>query len=232
MGMGAILIPEGTYMNCRIPSCSGRTSRWGIYCNAHKARNRRHGHPLQETITAAALGPFAKAVGTRRSRNPQSEAWRILDARWFALMDCCQRCVDGYLAGVPTLRHHVQAAKELLTVGQQVEAHRAIDVVMAMYLFHHARPRSFKSDVAFVHQVVRRVRGLADVNAGSWFDPSTGRTKRVYRDLPPRATVEMGAMLVKAFGAAGLQMVRLQHRDDEQNRAEAQALHQAMESLS
>lgn len=219
-------------MNCRIPSCSGRTSRWGIYCNAHKARNRRHGHPLQETITAAALAPFAKVVSARRDRNPHSEAWRILDDRWAVLTGWCQRCVDGYLAGIPTQQHHVQAAKELLTVSQQVEAHRVIDTVMAMYLLHHARPRSFKSDVAFVHQIVRRVRGLADVNAGSWFDPSTGRTKRVYHDLSPRAAVEMGATLVKAFGAAGLQMVKLQKRDEEQNRAEAQALHHAMESLS
>lgn len=117
-------------------------------------------------------------------------------------------------------------------MSQQVETHRAIDVVMAMYLLHHARPRSFKSDVAFVHQIVGRVRGLADVNAGSWFDPSTGRTKRVYRDLSPRAAVEMGAMLVKAFGSAGLHMVQLQQRDDERNKAEANALHQAMENLS
>lgn len=219
-------------MKCRIPACCNRTSRWGVYCNAHKSRSRRHGHPLQETVTARELAPFVEAITARRVRNPSSEAWRILGARWSALMELCRRHVDGYLAGVPGQRHQVQAAKELLTLSQNVQANEAIDIVMAMYLLRNARPHAFKSDAAFVHQIVRRVRGLAEVNAGTWFDHSTGRVRRVYRDLSPRTTVEIGSMLTKAFGAGGLHMLKLEQRDDERRRAEAQALQQAMETLS
>lgn len=219
-------------MKCRIPACCNSASRWGVYCNAHKSRNRRHGHPLQETVTAAELAPFVKAVTARRARNPDSEAWRILDARWSALLELCQRHVDGYLAGVPAQRHQVQAAKELLTLSKHVEATEATNVVMAMYLLHNARPRAFKSDVAFVHQIVRRVRSLAEVSLGTWFDRPTGRIRRVYRDLAPRTTAEIGSMLVKAFGAAGLHMLKLEQRDDEKRRAEGRAFHEAMENLS
>lgn len=219
-------------MKCRIPDCCNSTSQWGAYCNAHKSRDRRHGHPLQETITAADLAPFVKAIRTRRLRNPDADAWRILAARWTVMQDYCQGTVDVYLSGVPAKGHHVQAARELLTLAQHVDPIEAIDVVMAMYLLQDVRPRAFKSDVAFVHQIVRRVRGLTEVNAGTWFDHSTGRLKRVYRELSPRVCVEMGALLVQALGAGGLHMVKLEHRDRDRKTAESQELHQAMEALS
>jgi hypothetical protein len=117
-------------------------------------------------------------------------------------------------------------------LSQHVEANDVIDVLMAMYLLQDARPKSFKSDVAFVHQIVRRVRGLTEVNAGSWFDHSTGRVKRVYRELSPRTAVEMGALLVQALGAGGLHMVKLEHRDRDRKKAEAHELHRAMDALS
>jgi hypothetical protein len=219
-------------MKCRIPDCCNSTSRWGAYCNAHKSRKRRHGHPLQETITAADLAPFVKVVRARRLRNPEADAWRILAARWTVLMDCCQGIVDVYMSGVPGQGHQVQAAREVLMLSQHVEANDVIDVLMAMYLLQDARPKSFKSDVAFVHQIVRRVRGLTEVNAGSWFDHSTGRVKRVYRELSPRTAVEMGALLVQALGAGGLHMVKLEHRDRDRKKAEAHELHRAMDALS
>jgi hypothetical protein len=148
------------------------------------------------------------------------------------MQDYCQGTVDVYMSGVPAQGHHIQAARELLTLAQHVDPNEAVDVVMAMYLLQDVRPHAFESDVAFVHQIVRRVRGLTEVNAGTWFDNSTGRVKRVYRELPPRTCVEMGALLVQALGAGGLHLVKLEQRDRDREAAENQELHRAMKALS
>ncbi|WP_245496664.1 hypothetical protein [Lichenibacterium ramalinae] len=111
-----------------------------------------------------------------------------------------------------------QAASETVKLAETVEARTVMETAFAVYLMADQQPRRFASDRAFRVQLVRRLRGLAEANAGTWFDHDTGRMKRVYRELPPQAAKVMGEWCAKAFGAVGLFLARM---DREQREAAA-----------
>ncbi|WP_245500971.1 hypothetical protein [Lichenibacterium minor] len=111
-----------------------------------------------------------------------------------------------------------QAASETVKLAEAVEAREIMATAFAVYLMADQQPRRFLSDTAFRVQLVRRLRGLTEANAGTWFDHKTGRTKRVYRELPPQAAGVMGEWIAKAFGAVGLFLARM---DREQREAAA-----------
>ena len=67
---------------------------------------------------------------------------------------------------------------------------------------------------------ILEVRGLADLNAGTYWNDAEQRVKRVYRELPPRAAIACGKLLAEAFGAPGLYLARLEKRDADAKRAE------------
>jgi hypothetical protein len=58
------------------------------------------------------------------------------------------------------------AAFELVKLSNAVEARAVLKTVLAMFLMQDQEPRKFRSDNAFLTQMVRRVRGLTKVNAG------------------------------------------------------------------
>jgi hypothetical protein len=62
------------------------------------------------------------------------------------------------------------------------------------------QPRTFKSDQAFNYQLARRVRSLSNVNAGEYWDNNTKKTKRVYRDIPPKTLSVLAEYLKDIFG--------------------------------
>jgi hypothetical protein len=132
----------------------------------------------------------------------------------------------------PSIRHEVKAAHELLRLAKGASAVDVTDTALAMYLMQDAEPRRFKSDQAFWTQLVRRVRGLAEVNAGTYWDQESGKVKRVYRDTPPRVTAVMKGWLVEAFGGAGLHLAQLERRDDEARRGDREAMRQALAALN
>jgi hypothetical protein len=55
-----------------------------------------------------------------------------------------------------------------------------------MFIFQEQQPRRFSSDAAFDFQLVRRVLRLAPANAGTYWDHKESRSRKVYRDVPPR----------------------------------------------
>jgi hypothetical protein len=201
-------------MQCRVPGCCGEASRWGAYCNAHKIRDRRHGHPEQETITKANLAPYVATVRKRIKKNDTSELWPLLAEKWEkTLTDCRRYLADVVGRGIPHQWTRREACQELLKLSQHVEVKEIIETALAVFLLAEMEPRQFKSDRGFTFQLVRRVRGLAEVNAGMWFDHTSGRTKRVYRDLSPRTTIVMGGIIGDTFGAAGLTIARLENEE-------------------
>jgi hypothetical protein len=94
------------------------------------------------------------------------------------------------------------------------------------------QPRRFRSDRAFRTQLVRRVRGLTDLNAGSWFDHQTGKTKRAYKELSPRAAAVMSQWLADAFGGVGLHLTRLEQNEADKKQQEQQAIHASLSQLT
>jgi hypothetical protein len=79
--------------------------------------------------------------------------------------------------------------------------------------------------------LVRRVRGLTEVNASHYWDHRTGRKKRVYRDLPPRATAIMAELLAATFGTPGVMLGKREAQDLERGREHTAALGDAVRAL-
>lgn len=194
---------------CTAPACSRETSAWGRYCNTHKSRARRHGHPLQQAVTKGELRPYLTAVDAVVDRNTDSPLWELAGQRWDALVRHCQATVAAYWAGKPMRRWDRLAAEEIVKLAEHVDAQVVLRMVCAVYLLQERDPRRFRSDDAFRHQLVRRCRGLTDVNAGTWFDNATGRVKRAYRDLAPKAALAMGGMLAEVLGPVGTKIAQL-----------------------
>lgn len=106
-----------------------------------------------------------------------------------------------------------------------------VQTALAMFLLLRYHPHRFKSDRAFRHQLVRRIRGLVATNAGMYWDPKTRRTKRTYRDLPMRAVMLMADELVAAFGGPGLHLADLEKHREDALRDEQRKLADALGSL-
>lgn len=217
--------------SCRVPGCTAPATRWGTLCSTHKSHQRRHGDPTQEGVTKAELLPYLAVVHQRRAKNPNSPVWGNIESRWFTLVDHCRRVADAYLGGKATNRHERQACQEVVKLAEHVAASEVVDTALALYLMHEQAPRRFRSDDAFRCQLVRRLRGLTDVNAGTWFDHGTGKVKRVYRDLPANTSVVMGTMLAEVFGVVGLLLARKEQEDAEKRRRENEELVKGISEL-
>jgi hypothetical protein len=164
-------------------------------------------------------------------KNPESPAWGHLDDRWRTLVGHAQGILAGYRQGRAGPRHERIAAQEVVKLADAVEPRQVVETALAMFLMQELDPRRFRSDQAFRTQLVRRIRGLTDLNAGEYYDHTSGKTKRAYRDLPPRATAVLGLWLAEAFGAAGLHLARLELAEQEKTSKERQELHKALSEL-
>lgn len=220
-------------MTCRITACSNaRATRWSSYCASHRNRNRRHGHPLQDSIKKTTLAPYVDRVRQRIIRNANSEAWQLILKRWEALVGYCSDLVAAGRRGLPQARYQRQAASALLQVNDHVSQTAIMETCLALYLHQDEQPRCYRSDKAFLFQMARRVHSLTETSVGAWFNQKTGKVSKVYRDMTPRATATMGQWLAETFGAAGLHLAQLERTQTQQRQAEINQMHRAMEALA
>lgn len=217
--------------SCRAPGCGARTTRFGAYCDTHKARKRRHGACDQQAITSAHLKPHLKRIRARIAKNPDSRVWAAADERWQAIIGHARGIMAVWHSGHACNRPTVRAAEEVVKLADNVSPREVVEVVLAMYLLEDDDPRRFRSDQAFRTQLVRRVRALTDLNAGIWTDPRTGKAKRAYRDLTPHTVAFMASWLATALGPVGLYLARMEHQEQEQKQQERAALAKALEEL-
>lgn len=187
---------------------------------------------MQRGVTKADLAAYLAIIAKRKARNPDSRLWTNLDARWNALVEHCRGVVRAYLSGQPMNGNELQACQEIVKVAEHVGVERVVETALAMFLMQEQDHRRFASDEAFRHQLSRRVRGLSDVKAGTWFDHRRGKVKRVYRDLPASSALIMGAMLAETFGLAGLMLARREEEDAKKRRLENDELAKAIKELS
>jgi hypothetical protein len=129
-------------------------------------------------------------------------------------------------------RHERIAAQELQKLFDAVVPRVIVETTLALFIMQELQPRRFKSDRAFRTQLVRRVRGLTDLNAGSWFDHRSGKTKRAYKELTPRAASVLGQWLAHAFGGVGLHLAGLEQTEAERKQTELQAVREALNQLT
>ena len=217
---------------CAVVRCSAAAVGFSTLCEGHKRTLRRHGHAEQKGVTVFELQPFRQAVAARRAKNPDNPTWALLQARWETLTAHAAATLDASAMGVPMVSHERQAAQQLMSLRDSVPGVAVIDVAMAMFAMEAQRPARFKSDKAFGFQLCRRVRGLAEVNAGTSWSAKEGRMKRTYRDISPRVLDSLAACLKLAFGVAGMRLAELDKKDAEGERAERQKLNDALKEMT
>ncbi|MBM6592391.1 recombinase family protein [Microvirga pudoricolor] len=158
----------------------------------------------------------------------------IIPAGSFLLVESLDRISrEAILDAQGTFLMIVNAGITLVTLkGDTVEPHEVIVTALAMFLMHYQEPRRFKSDDAFTTQLVRRVRGLSDVNVGEWYDDKSGRTRRVYRELPPRVVQVIAGWLIPMLGGIGLKLVELEQAEWDARQQEIRSFYKAVSDLT
>jgi len=213
---------------CRAPGCSAKaSSQYGQYCNSHRAQVRRHGAVGQRAVTKADLRLYRALISARLEKNKDKPLLTQLEARWRALITYAESVREEARRN-PMVCYRREAAIETLKIGKNVQAKDVIETVIAMYVMQDQEPRRFKNDQAFRAQLVRRVRGLTILNADTWIDPKSGKEKRVYRDLAPRAVTILSQWLAEALGTAGIHFAKLERQDHERKQQELKDFHQAL----
>ena len=192
---------------CSINRCGKPTSGFSIHCELHKRTLRRHGHPEQKGVTVFELKPYRDRIAARRAKNPANPTWALLSARWEALTAHAAARLDAVAMGLPGSAYERQAAEQLVTLRDSVPGVTLVEVALAMFALEAHRPARFKSDKAFGFQLARRVRGLAEVNAGSHWNIREGRMKRTYRDVPPRVLESLAESLGQGAVRQGVDVI-------------------------
>jgi hypothetical protein len=139
--------------------------------------------------------------------------------------------LDSQGAGAISTTYERQTAEQLTALGDTVAGDVVIDTALAMFSMWEQWPTRFKSDKAFIYQLSRRVRALAEVNTGSHWSAKEGRMKRTYRNVPPKTLECFGASLRLAFGVAGMRLAELDKKDAQELLAERQELSDALKDL-
>ena len=102
-----------------------------------------------------------------------------------------------------------RAQEEIIRVADNVEPRRVVEMVLSLYhLARHDRLR-FRSDRAFLFELVRRLRCCTDMNVVISWDRTTGKRKRVYRDLAPNSAEHLGQLIAAELGASALYIADL-----------------------
>lgn len=217
--------------HCRIPYCQEPARGPSPYCNTHARRKHRHGDPLQKGVTIHELKTYTRVVEDVRRRNPQNGTWDILFQRWDAALEQARAILKSYYSGRPSYRPGIDAAEHLTKLADKVPAWDCIKTALAMFVFREMRPHRFLSDEAFLFQLVRRTMRLSRTEAGRYWSHEEGRSRSVYRDVPPLVMHEVGVYLQGAFGAAGMHVAKKAQRDERRPGEERNALHAALREM-
>lgn len=216
---------------CRVQGCEAVANGYGVYCPKHKGNDRRHGAPTQRGVTKSDLKPYREMVSQRVMKNAANPVWRKADERWLGIVGMAEGVIDRFATGRPGFGWERRAAVEVVKLSQHVAAREIVETVLAMYLMQDLEPRRFSSERAFRTQMVRRIRGLTEVNAGQWLDPGSGKLKRAYSELPPRVTGAIAGWLVSALGGIGVYLAKLETEKARKEQQDRRELAEALEGV-
>ncbi|WP_246688072.1 hypothetical protein [Methylobacterium sp. WL120] len=166
------------------------------------------------------------------AKNEANPLWHQCEARWAAIIDHARHVIAASSGGRAGYRCERVAAQEVVKLADHVAPSDVVVTTLAAFVLIDHQPRLFRSDASFKTQLVRRVRGLTEVNAGSWFNAHTGKTKRAYRELTPRAVMVLAGWLSDALGAVGLTLADMERREHDHRQRERQAMAEALGSLT
>lgn len=217
---------------CTALRCQEMAAGFSTLCHNHKQIQRRHGDPAQTGVTVFQLRPYTARVVARQAKNADNESWDIVRGMWASHVAEARRDIEAAESGAAFVRHRIEAARQAVHLADAVSADDVMRTALAMYLYREDQPRRFRSDRAFDFQLVRRVRGLSAMNAGSYWDNKEKRSRRVYKDMPPRVVEALAALLKGAFGLAGVMLARKEQAELYQAGEERARLGRALEAMS
>ncbi|MDV2968851.1 hypothetical protein RZ532_22985 [Nitratireductor aquimarinus] len=178
-------------------------------------------------MTLTELKPFLARVRARIAKNDDSPLWPHLENLWRDIVSDARQEVTRPVGN----RYQRSAANELLNVDADSSPMEIIVTTLAMHVFWHDRPSRFRSDSAFWLQLARRVRALTSRHCGLRYDHETGRDKRIYREMTPKAGAIIGQKLSSTFGAVGFQFAALDNREKEEADKAKDAITNAIREL-
>jgi hypothetical protein len=158
-------------------------------------------------------------VEDRIAKNASSGAWNLMDQRWDALVRDATSRIASYQSGHAAVRYNIKAAEEIVRLADGVPSRDIVVTVAAMFLMHAQSPGMFRNDQAFDVQLVRRVRGLMAADAPTYQDPRSGKLRRVYSELTPKAAIVMADWLRITLGVLGIRLARLEEEERRQQDA-------------
>jgi len=125
----------------------------------------------------------------------------------------------------------VAMSKELVQLHETTPFDEISHTALAMFILQKQHPTRFRDQHGFLHQLTRRLRGLTDMNAGTWFDHSTGKVKRVYRDLPARTSQQFGQSALEVFALAGAVLAKKEIEEANDKQAEKLTIINAIQEM-
>ncbi|RQO35868.1 hypothetical protein DBR37_05780 [Herminiimonas sp. KBW02] len=182
-------------------------------------------------ITVGQLRPYIRRIIARRQKNPSNLVWEVLEARWEAVVTNARNILNERERGRAMSSYQSQAAYHLVRIANDVPNAVVIATSLAMFVMREEHTRLFKTDKSFLYQLARRIRGLTDKNAGTYWDNKSGKLKLVYRDILPGTLELIAKPLFDAFAVAGVRLAELDKRDEKQLIAERERLAAAIKEM-
>lgn len=190
---------------CVVPGCARHVSGYSHYCNAHRIRDRMHGHPLQRPIKSTEVAKFANHIKGWIAKRPTHTTIRDgMRRAWKGVLDDALAEQARVLRGGFVNTSHQRAYHDIATVARDVAWDKIALTMMAVgYLASHDR-KLFMSDRAYFHAYARRFRTLTQSSVALRWNHTTGRNHRIYSHANPARLKFLGEILAKAFGPLGM----------------------------
>lgn len=202
----------------------------GTLCSVHRSRNRRNGDPHQSSIFPSELKGHLKSIQRRRKDRPGASIWQHLLNRWSTLVSIARHDLSPEGINKRVIWNR-QANETIDALGLEADPQEIIDTVLALHLLRHHRPQAFVSDKAFRYALVKAVRKLAPSTKRVFVSKQTWRRVTTIIHLRPRATELVSAMLLDAFGVAGLVLCKIAEKEQQDRQDEAKAYAAAVEDF-
>jgi hypothetical protein len=100
---------------CRVVGCSRQSAGYSSLCEAHRRRQRRHGSPVQTTISAVKLKPHREAVKKWLDARPEVAGWEPMRTLFRHMADEARAELE-LAASRASARYLRQAHEDILKV--------------------------------------------------------------------------------------------------------------------
>jgi hypothetical protein len=196
---------------CRQPGCPNETGRtYSPLCSSHRRAFERHGHPDQRPVFLRELAPSIKVLKRRMVDNADNEAWRILEARWRAIVGRAAAVVADAEAGRPHFRSELRASTEVLAVARVAPPAAVIARCLAVGMLNASNLYRFKSQRAFEVCMAKLFLRLGPGNSMRYWNHKLRKMSTVSRDWPAQVVALIGQSLVAAFAGPAAQLVAIE----------------------